>query len=445
MPTTAFSPQLPFLLLPLTFLLASGSGSTQFVLLNVQQLLASAHHARLGKNLSLSLPLHHVDSLSTKTTALRHRVSAMLLRDELRAAALLRRLSLSSADFSSDVISGVAQGSGEYFVRVGVGSPPSQQFLVLDSGSDLSWVQCQPCSQCYQQPDPLFDPARSASFRPVGCTSPACSILSASSCAAGSCSYRVTYGDGSYTRGTLVFETLTFDGAAVVDGVAIGCGYRNRGLFAGADGLLGLGWGPMSLVGQLGGAAGGAFGYCLPGRGEAGGTLVLGRTEAVRPGSVWVPLVRNGRAPSFYFVGVAAMTVGGVRLDSSGADGTVVDTGTAVTRLPGEMYAALREGFVEAAAGLPRAPRVSIFDTCFALGGYGEVRVPTVGFYFEGGAELTLPARNFLIPVDDVGTFCFAFAESGSEMAILGNIQQEGIQITVDAANGFLGFGPDTC
>lgn len=56
------------------------------------------------------------------------------------------------------MVSGTEQGSGEYFVRIGVGSPPKNQYVVIDSGSDIIWVQCQPCTQCYHQSDPVFNP-----------------------------------------------------------------------------------------------------------------------------------------------------------------------------------------------------------------------------------------------------------------------------------------------
>uniref|UniRef100_A0A0E0EFG1 Uncharacterized protein n=1 Tax=Oryza meridionalis TaxID=40149 RepID=A0A0E0EFG1_9ORYZ len=63
----------------------------------------------------------------------------------------------------------------------------------------------------------------------------------------------------------------------------------------------------MSLVGQLGGAAGGVFSYFLAIRGpesNAGvGLVVLSRTEAVPVGAVLVPLVRNNQASSFYIWG----------------------------------------------------------------------------------------------------------------------------------------------
>lgn len=101
------------------------------------------------------------------------------------------------------------EGSGEYFVRIGVGSPPRSQYMVIDSGSDIVWVQCQPCTRCYQQSDPVFDPADSSSFAGVSCGSAVCDRLENTGCNAGRCRYEVSYGDGSYTKGTLALETLT--------------------------------------------------------------------------------------------------------------------------------------------------------------------------------------------------------------------------------------------
>lgn len=416
---------------------------------------SSAH-----RNRNPSLALLHRDAISGATyPSRRHAVLGLVARDNARAEYLVRRLSSRylPTDFGSEVVSGLDEGSGEYFVRVGVGSPPMEQYLVVDSGSDVIWVQCRPCTECYAQADPLFDPTASASFSGVSCGSAICRMVPGSGCGdSDRCEYEVEYGDGSYTKGVLALETLTFGGTAV-QGIAIGCGHRNRGLFVGAAGLLGLGWGPMSLVGQLGGAAGGAFSYCLasrgPGSNAGAGSLVLGRTEAVPVGAVWVPLVRNAQAPSFYYVGLTGLGVGGAKLPlqdglfqltEDGDGGVVMDTGTAVTRLPQEAYTALRDAFAGAVGGLPRAPGMLLFDTCYDLSGYASVRVPTVSFYFDEGAILTLPARNLLVEVGG-GVYCLAFAPSSSGLSILGNTQQEGIQITVDSANGFIGFGPSTC
>ncbi|KAI4370742.1 hypothetical protein MLD38_019057 [Melastoma candidum] len=424
----------------------------------------------LGNRAKYRVKLIHRDRMpvpdSFVPANLSSRFRDRMARDVRRVETLSLRLSAEKAgalgdkggfygvdDFGSDVVSGMDQGSGEYFVRIGVGSPPRSQYMVIDSGSDIVWVQCQPCSQCYRQTDPVFDPAESATFNAVPCSSSVCDRLENAGCHSGRCRYEVSYGDGSFTKGTLALETLTF-GKMTVQDVAIGCGHMNRGMFVGAAGLLGLGGGSMSFVGQLGGQTGGAFGYCLVSRGTGeSGSLEFGREE-MPVGAAWVPLVQNPRSPSFYYVGLSGLGVGGIRvpipddafaLGDLGLGGVVMDTGTAVTRFPGPVYNALRDAFASQTTNLPGASPISIFDTCYDLYGFVTVRVPTVSFYFTGGPILTLPARNFLIPVDDAGTFCFAFAPSGSALSIIGNIQQEGIQVSIDAANGFVGFGPNVC
>ncbi|MBA0872951.1 hypothetical protein Goshw_024156 [Gossypium schwendimanii] len=456
-----------------------------FQLLNVEQVLVGVlaqpsplqsseynHHELLNVTESedqwkWKLKLIHRDWLSTEnaTVSRNHsrRFHARIQRDVKRVASLLLRIpggvihdgeaAHGVNDFGSDVVSGMDQGSGEYFVRIGVGSPPRSQYMVIDSGSDIVWVQCKPCNQCYKQSDPVFDPADSASYGGVPCSSSVCDRIENSRCHAGRCRYEVMYGDGSYTKGTLALETLTF-GPTVVQDVAIGCGHVNQGMFVGAAGLLGLGGGSMSLVGQLGGQTGGAFSYCLVSRGtNSSGSLVFGR-EAMPVGAAWVPLLRNPQAPTFYYIGLSGLGIGGIRVPISedifqltelGYGGVVMDTGTAVTRFPTIAYNTFRDAFIEQTANLPRVSGVSIFDTCYNLSSFVTVRIPTVSFYLSAGPILTLPANNFLIPVDSVGTFCFAFASSGSGLSIIGNIQQEGIQISFDGANGYVGFGPNVC
>ncbi|XP_009629151.1 protein ASPARTIC PROTEASE IN GUARD CELL 2-like [Nicotiana tabacum] len=409
---------------------------------------------------NLKLKLIHRDKLYFSNYFSNHSkmFEARMKRDVKRVSSLIHRITGGGngyrvEEFGSDVVSGMDQGSGEYFVRIGVGSPARNQYMVIDSGSDIVWVQCQPCTQCYHQSDPVFDPSLSGSFAGVSCGSSVCDRVENSGCHAGRCKYEVLYGDGSYTRGTIAIETLTF-GHNMVKNVAIGCGHSNSGMFTAAAGLLGLGGGSMSLVGQLGGQTGGAFSYCLVSRGtESTGSLEFGR-RVLPVGAAWVPLIRNPLAPSFYYIGLTGLGIGDAQVPISeevfkitelGDGGVVMDTGTAVTRFPAVVYVAFRDAFLAETASLPRAPAISIFDTCYDLNGFVTVRVPTVSFFLMGGQILTLPARNFLIPVNDKGTFCFAFAPSASGLSIIGNIQQEGIQISFDGANGFVGFGPNIC
>ncbi|ERN05443.1 hypothetical protein AMTRI_Chr12g268640 [Amborella trichopoda] len=348
------------------------------------------------------------------------------------------------------VVSGMQQGSGEYFSRVGIGQPAHEQYMVLDTGSDVSWVQCEPCSDCYDQADPVFNPTSSSSYRAVGCDSSVCRSLDVSACRNNStCMYQVSYGDGSYTVGDFATETLTLGQSAPVRNIALGCGHDNEGLFVAAAGLLGLGQGALSFPSQLGSHT---FSYCLVDRdSSSSSTLQFGGDPA---GTVTAPLMHNRRMNTFYYIGLSGIGVGGsvlsippssFQMDEGGDGGTIVDSGTAITRLQSQAYTTLRDAFVKGAQALPRTSGVSLFDTCYDLSGRASVDVPTVSLHFPEGQALVLPAKNYLVPVDSTGTFCFAFAPTNSQLSIIGNVQQQGTRVAFDTANSVVSFTPNKC
>ncbi|XP_072951860.1 aspartyl protease family protein 2-like, partial [Typha angustifolia] len=367
--------------------------------------------------------------------------------------------------FSSAVVSGLAQGSGEYFTRIGIGTPPSSAYMVLDTGSDVVWIQCAPCRRCYTQSDPVFDPRRSRSYSSVTCDAPLCRRLEASggcNVRTKSCLYEVSYGDGSITTGDFSTETLTFSGGARVGRIALGCGHDNEGLFVAAAGLLGLGRGRLSFPSQAGRRFGRRFSYCLVDRTSSPSTsrsssVVFGDSALPASGIAYTPMVRNPKMETFYYVEMTAISVGGTRVPgvaasnlkldpATGKGGVIIDSGTSVTRLTKAAYAAVRDAFKSGAADLRAAAGgFSLFDTCYDLSGRTEVKVPTVVMHFAGGAQVALPAENYLIPVDTKGTFCFAFAGTDSGVSIIGNIQQQGFRVVFDGDKEKLAFVPKGC
>ncbi|KAL3832858.1 hypothetical protein ACJIZ3_007594 [Penstemon smallii] len=405
-----------------------------------------------------SLNLHHVDTLSPSLNSTPESIFKLRLhRDAVRVQSLSTAAGNPRAarDFSSSIISGLGQGSGEYFTRLGVGTPPKYVYMVLDTGSDVVWIQCSPCKKCYTQSDPVFDPRKSTSFLGVSCGSPLCRRLDSPGCnSKKKCVYQVSYGDGSFTVGEFSTETLTFRGNRVKN-VAIGCGHDNEGLFVGAAGLLGLGRGSLSFPTQTGNRFGKKFSYCLVDRSASSKpSSILFGESAVSRNSVFTPLLTNPKLDTFYYVGLNGISVGGVRIrgikpslfkiDPTGNGGVIVDSGTSVTRLTRPAYVALRDAFRVGASNLKRSLDFSLFDTCFDLSGKAEVKVPTVVLHFTG-ADVSLPASNYLIPVDTDGKFCFAFAGTMSGLSIIGNIQQQGFRVVFDLAGNRVGFAPRGC
>ncbi|XP_073027587.1 aspartyl protease family protein 2-like [Primulina eburnea] len=413
---------------------------------------------------TFSLNLHHVDNLSPASNDTKESLFQLRLRrDAVRVKALVTIAAANasrkpplSRDFSSSVISGLGHGSGEYFTRLGIGTPAKYVYMVLDTGSDVVWIQCSPCKKCYRQADPVFDPKKSTSFSGVSCGSPLCRRLDNPGCTANrqKCLYQVSYGDGSFTVGEFSTETLTFRRTRVKN-VALGCGHDNEGLFVGAAGLLGLGRGKLSFPTQAGRRFGDKFSYCLVDRSSSSkpSYLMFGESSFSRK-AVFTPLITNPKLDTFYYIGLNGISVGGVpvpviasstfNLDPSGNGGVIVDSGTSVTRLTRPAYIALRDAFRSGASNLKRAPDYSLFDTCFDLSGKTVVKVPTLVFHFTG-AEVSLPASNYLIPVDSEGTFCFAFAGTTSGLSIIGNIQQQGFRVVFDLAGKRVGFAPGSC
>ncbi|EYU38885.1 hypothetical protein MIMGU_mgv1a026932mg [Erythranthe guttata] len=412
---------------------------------------------------TLSLDLHHVDNLPPSASAAfsstpQSLFKLRLRRDAVRVRALSTIANVSvgrPGDFSSSIVSGLAQGSGEYFTRIGIGTPPKYVYMVLDTGSDVVWVQCSPCRKCYSQSDPVFDPKSSTSFLGLTCHSPVCRRLDSPGCNnRDKCLYQVSYGDGSFTVGEFSTETLTFR-KTKVDNVAFGCGHDNEGLFVGAAGLLGLGRGKLSFPTQAGSRFGRKFSYCLVDRSASSkpSSMVFGES-AVSRNAVFTPLLTNPKLDTFFYVGLNGVSVGGTRvpgiaaslfkLDPTGNGGVIVDSGTSVTRLTRPAYVALRDAFRIGASNLKRSSEFSLFDTCFDLSGKTEVKVPTVVLHLEG-ADVSLPASNYLIPVDSEGKFCFAFAGTMSGLSIIGNIQQQGFRVVFDLAGNRVGFAPRGC
>ncbi|KAK2971706.1 hypothetical protein RJ640_004000 [Escallonia rubra] len=413
------------------------------------------HRDVLPSSSSLNATPSHLFALRLGRDSIRVKTLTSITTDKARAKAPNATGTRGGGDFSSSVISGLTQGSGEYFTRLGVGTPPKYVYMVLDTGSDVVWIQCSPCRKCYTQTDPVFDPSKSSSFLGVSCGSPLCRRLDSPGCnQRKKCLYEVSYGDGSFTVGEFSVETLTFR-RVKVNNVALGCGHDNEGLFVGAAGLLGLGRGKLSFPNQSGLRFGRKFSYCLVDRTASSkpSSIVFGNSAVSRT-AVFTPLLTNPKLDTFYYVGLTGMSVGGTRvpgiraslfkLDSAGNGGVIIDSGTSVTRLTRPAYVALRDAFRAGASGLKRAPDFSLFDTCFDLSGKTEVKVPTVVMHFAG-ADVSLPATNYLIPVDTSGSFCFAFAGTMSGLSIIGNIQQQGFRVVYDLAASRIGFAPRGC
>ncbi|KAL3622250.1 hypothetical protein CASFOL_033661 [Castilleja foliolosa] len=272
-----------------------------------------------------------------------------------------------------------------------------------------------------------------------------------------SCLYTASYGDGSHTTGNISTETLTF-GKARVENVTIGCGHDNQGKMEGYAGLLGLGRGDLSFPRQIGSNK---FSYCL--------ASLLSTTYVDPPSNLssitfgdsqikanFTPLLQNPvpQLNSFYYVGLKGISVGGklvqgidssyFEMGSDGRGGVIVDSGTTVSYLNQKAYIPLREAFTNSTNLTVITTDYTEFDTCYSFSGLKEITVPSVVLHLDG-VDMDLPWDNYLLNMDGLGTFCFGFVEQEGGVSIIGNMQQQGFQVSYDWDNNLIGFTPNAC
>lgn len=341
-------------------------------------------------------------------------------------------------------------GSGNYVITVGFGTPRVTQSIIFDTGSDVTWIQCQPCvGSCYPQAEKLFNPRRSSTYANISCSSPYCSALSLSGCLDSTCLYDVKYGDNSETIGFYAKDTLTLSSSDVIPNFRFGCGEQNSGIFGKVAGLLGLGrLADVSFIAQAYRRYGGVFSYCLPSSDSATGYLAFGRSSVIN-NTQYTPLLTYSFMPTFYFVELDSISVAGKKLLLSTTlfsdAGTILDSGTVITRLPPTAYSALRAAFQRGMTKYPKAPAVGILDTCYDFSKLQSVTVPSVALNFRG-ATVNLDFFGIIYVISNTQA-CLAFAPNGddSDLVIIGNTQQKTYSIVYDLAKGSIGFGPKGC
>ncbi|MCO5581365.1 hypothetical protein L7F22_035247 [Adiantum nelumboides] len=162
---------------------------------------------------------------------------------------------------------------GQSIVTIQIGGsanvPPLTQTLVVDTGSSITWVQCQPHNlQQHPQKDPLYDLRKTRTFKYIECTDARCELLSEQNryCedATNYCVFGKTYADQSTIWGMWGLDTISM-GSWKAEDVPIGCAYSSHlAYIQDVAGFLGFGQGRESIVSTKGSSFGNSFSYCLP-------------------------------------------------------------------------------------------------------------------------------------------------------------------------------------
>ncbi|KAH6759825.1 Eukaryotic aspartyl protease family protein [Perilla frutescens var. frutescens] len=336
-----------------------------------------------------------------------------------------------------------------YIVTVKIGTPAQRLLVALDTSNDAAWFPCAGCDGCAGA---TYNPASSATYKPLPCAAAQCKQVPNPSCAGTSCGFNVTYGSSSIAA-SLVQDNITL-ATDSVPGYTFGCVGKTTGSSFPAQGLLGLGRGPLSLLSQSTSLYQSTFSYCLPSYKSLnfGGSLRLGpKSQPIRIKTT--QLLKNPRRSSLYYVSLLAIRVGrrvvtippsAFTFDPSTGAGTVFDSGTVFTILVKPAYVAVRD---EVRRRMRNATVSSLggFDTCYGV----PISVPTITFMFSG-MNVTLPQENFVIRSSAGATSCLAMAAApdggvNSVLNVIASFQQQNHRILIDVPKSKLGVARETC
>lgn len=360
-------------------------------------------------------------------------------------------------------------------VSLTVGSPPQQVTMVLDTGSELSWLHCNKAPAT-----PLaFNPKLSTSYSPVTCSSPTCRTRTRDFSVPVSCDQNklchatLSYVDASSVEGNLATDTFRIESSGIPQ-LVFGCmdkGSSSNPVDAKTTGLIGMNRGSLSLVSQMSYPK---FSYCISGR-DSSGVLLLGESNLPWVGPLkYTPLVQIS-TPLPYFDRVAyTVQLEGIKVantvlalpkavlvpDHTGAGQTMVDSGTQFTFLLGPAYNALKNEFSKQTRGVLRLLGEPDFvfqgamDLCFRV---EEPRtslppLPSVTLMFQG-AEMSVSGEKLLYRVAGAtrgrdAVYCFTFGNSellGAEAYIIGHHHQQNLWMEFDLAKSRVGLAEVRC
>ncbi|XP_047306604.1 aspartic proteinase CDR1-like [Impatiens glandulifera] len=309
-----------------------------------------------------------------------------------------------------------------YLMEIYIGTPPFKQMMELDTGSDMSWTQCHPCVNCFDQNQPIFSSNQSSSYDQVlKCYSSDCFKLGRHrDCTRTNekCKYRIIYSNKDSSKGELAKETYTVGGTSIQN-ILHGCGHNNIGEFeAESSGMIGLGDSPISFFGQIRNSIGGMFSYCLvPEFGSnrnARSRISFGNNEIVfGRGMMSTTLFRRN---AYYFLKLESISVGRYRriqmiTQSITQPGNIlIDAGTTLNYLPLVVLENLKDALIQE---IGKRPLNVPDDFCYEI----NTNIPTITFHFADGANLALSKINIFTTNGNM--LCLAIKEDDEDDMVI--------------------------
>ncbi|KAJ6307357.1 hypothetical protein OIU76_017197 [Salix suchowensis] len=366
-----------------------------------------------------------------------------------------------------------------FFAQVGVGSfqeksghPRFKTYnFQIDTGNELSWIQCDGCqnkgNMCFPHEDPPYLNSQSRSYKPISCNQH--SFCEPGQCKEGMCTYNVTYGPGSYTSGNLASETFTFYSShgkhAALEDITFGCSTDSRNMKYAflfdknpVSGVLGMGWGPRSFLAQLGSISHGKFSYCIKANNTQNTYLRFGK-HIVKSKNLQTTRIMQVKPSAAYHVNLLGISVNGVKLNitksdlavrKDGSRGCSIDAGTLATLLVKPVFDTLHAALADHLSRNQNLKRWIIHklhkDLCYEqLSDAGRENLPVVTFHLENADLEVKPGAIFLFrEFEGKNVFCLSMLSDDSK-TIIGAYQQMKQKFVYDTKARVLSFGPEDC
>jgi len=368
--------------------------------------------------------------------------------------------------------SGRPDAVGLYYAKIGIGTPPKDYYMQVDTGSDIMWVNCIQCTECPKRSSlgidlTLYNIEDSETGKLVPCNQEFCLEINGgplTGCTANdSCPYLQIYEDGSSTAGIFVKDAVQY---AQISGdlqttssngsIIFGCGARQSGDLGSShdealDGILGFGKSNSSIISQLAssGQVKKIFAHCLDGV-NGGGIFAIG--HVVQPKVNMTPLVPN---QPHYNVNMTSVQVGHIKLNISkevfeagDRKGTIIDSGTTLAYLPEMVYEPLVSKIISQQPDL-KVQTIHDEYTCFQYSDSVDDGFPPVIFNFENSLSLKVYPHEYLFLFE--GLWCIGWQNNGVQsrdrmnLTLLGDLVLSNKLVLYDLENQAIGWTEYNC
>ncbi|KAK4799721.1 hypothetical protein SAY86_025086 [Trapa natans] len=371
-------------------------------------------------------------------------------------------------------VKGNVYPDGLYYTYILVGSPPRRYHVDIDTGSDLTWIQCDaPCTSCGKGANPLYKPKSSKIVPPRDSLCKEVQKQRTEYCpTCKQCDYEIEYADHSSSMGVLARDELYLraaNGSLGKLNAVFGCAYDQQGLLLNSlsktDGIMGLSRSSVSLPSQLAsnGMINNVIGHCLTSDAVGGGYMFLGEEFMPNWGMQWIPML-NIPSTNSYQSSIMKMKYGSTSLSLGPLDGevdrVVFDSGSSYTYFTKEAYSDLVLSLKEVTgSGLVLDASDPTLPFCWRselpIRSLKEVKHFFKAITLQFGSKwwilstkLHIPPESYLI-INNMGNVCLGILD-GSEVldrstTVIGDISLRGKLVVYDNVNGRIGWVQSDC